>query len=228
MALVSRVTPVIAAAGLLAGCEELPTIHKPAGTYKPANVYRDGDTLPARVKRVAVLPMATAGTAPLLGSGVDALEPVFKSELGKRKRFELIEVSPEQLNLWTGHPVLRSDERLPRELFDRVHEMTGCDAVLFCQLTRYQPYQPLAIGWKMSLVEGMERVGNGLPGTQILWSVDENFDGGDPAVANAAQAYYTKYLRRESVSSESATILVSPARFGQYTLDAVLGTLPKR
>jgi hypothetical protein len=223
-----RPLPLIAVALLFAGCEDIPTIHRPAGKFIPGNVYLDSDTLPARVRRVAVLPMTTAGSAPLLASGVEALEPVLRAELGKTRKFEVVEVSRDQMIQWTGNPAWRAEEKLPRSLFEHLRDNTGCDAVFFSQVTHYQPYQPLAVGLKMSLVEGTQKTADNEPITQILWSVDENFDAGDPAVANSAQAYYTQHLRRESPSSESTTILSSPSRFGQYTLEAVLATLPKR
>jgi hypothetical protein len=50
---------------------------------------------------------------------------------------------------------------------------------LFDQLTRYQPYQPVAVGWKMTLVFNKEH--------QIYWAADEVFDAGDDGVANAAR-----------------------------------------
>jgi hypothetical protein len=30
--------------------------------------------------------------------------------------------------------------------FERIHQVTACDEVLFCQLTRYRAYPPVAMG----------------------------------------------------------------------------------
>jgi len=125
---------------------------------------------------------------------------------------------------------MAGDEALPPEFFGRVSEATGCDGILFCQLTRYEPYQPLAVGWKFSLVA------NPPPGPvsaremkdKILWSADEVIDAGEPGVANAARDYYAQHLRNEAPSADASTILSSPVRFGQYTLAALLDTLPDR
>jgi hypothetical protein len=109
---------------------------------------------------------------------------------------------------------------LPPDFFDRLHEETGCQGVFFDQLTRYQPYQPIAIGWKLTLVFNKEH--------QIYWAADELFDAGDDAVANAARSYEGEHIKAQSVLPDPNAILNSPSRFGQYTLHALLVTLPER
>ena len=213
-----------------AGCKSMQISGYQLGpSYRPTNVYRRNDALPLEIKRVAVLPLSATSSTPLLEAGIEALEPVLYAELEKTKRFEVIPVSPEQLRQWTGQTAWRADELLPPDLFERLRQGTGCDAVLFSQLTRYQPYQPLAIGWKFSLIEKPEAAvppGNGVP--LILWSADEVLDAGDPEVTNAARAYYSQHLRNEAPLADASTVLSSPARFGQYTLGTLLGTLPQR
>ncbi len=202
-------------------------------SYRPTNIYRRNDLLPLEIKRVAVLPVSSASPTALTAAGVEALEPILYAELEKTKRFEVIPVSAEQLRQWTGQTRWRADEPLPPDLFERLRRETGCDAVLFSQLTRYQPYQPLAIGWKFSLIEktGMPTVTSSMPGNGapvILWSADEVLDAGDPEVTNAARSYYAQHLRNEAPLSDSSTVLSSPGRFGQYTLGTLLATLPAR
>ena len=63
-----------------------------------------------------------------------------------------IVVTPEQLRLPVRPGTWRADEKLPPDFFERLREETGCQAIFFNQLTRYEPYQPVAIGWKMTLV----------------------------------------------------------------------------
>jgi hypothetical protein len=201
--------------------------------YKPTNIYRRSELLPPWVKRVAVLPLTTPTSSALLSAGVDDLGTVLYAELEKSGRFEVIPVSQEQLREWTGQSGWRADEQLPLNFLDRLRENTGCDGVLFCQLIRYQPYEPLAVGWKFTLVEKGETPKATTaplkdPGLQILWSADEVFDAGDVGVANAARAYYSQHLRNEAPLSDSSTVLGSPSRFGQYTLNALFGTIPGR
>jgi hypothetical protein len=210
----------------LAGCSVL---YHPnplsGGTYEPANVYRAGPTLPAELRRVAALPMSAASSVTDAEAGIEALEPILHSELARLQRFEVVVVTPDQMRQWTGKPAWRSDEALPASFFVQLRDGTGCDAVLFSHLSRYQPYEPLAIGWRLSLV--WVTAGT-TPHTQILWSVDELVDGGKPEVANAARAYHSQHLRNESPASDSSVILSSPRRFGQFSLGTLLATLPER
>jgi hypothetical protein len=212
--------PGLAVAWLLCACD-LPKIKSPLETrYKPTNIYRKSLVMDPELRRVAILPMTTLQPTEAFQAGVDSLQPLLHAELEKAKRFELIVVSPEQLQNWTGQRVWRADEQLPPDFFDRIREQTGCQAVFFDQLTRYQPYQPVAVGWKMTLVFNKEH--------QIYWMADEVFDAGDDAVANAARNYESDHIVTQSPLPDPNAILSSPSRFGQYTLHALLTTLPQR
>jgi hypothetical protein len=219
---------------LISGCATMPrSLDELGPRYKPTNFYRRGDVLPPQIRRVAVLPLTTPAATALLGAGVEGLETILYAELEKSGRFEVIPVSAGQLREWTGQSSWRADEQLPPHFLERLREGTGCDAVLFSQLIRYQPYEPLAIGWKFTLAEKGEPqkdlTGSAKDaGLQILWSADEVFDAGDVGVANAARAYYSQHLRNEAPLSDSSTVLGSPSRFGQYTLNALFATLPER
>jgi hypothetical protein len=161
---------------------------------------------------------------------VETLGPLICPELEKCKRFEVIQVSPDQLRQWTGRSGWRADEPLPADFFGRVSDATGCDAILFSQLTRYAPYQPVAVGWKFSLVVNPPTGPITAPmlKDKILWSADEVLDAGEPGVSNAAKDYYGTHMRNEAPSADSSIILNSPVEFGQYTLAALLQTLPPR
>jgi len=218
----------------IAGCDTLPKSLDDLGPrYKPTNIYRRDELLPTRVQRVAILPLTTPTSTAVLEAGVAGLETILYAELEKSGRFEVIPVSAEQLREWTGQSAWRADEQLPLNFLERLRDGTGCDAVMFSQLIRYQPYEPLAIGWKFTLVQKGETARdlttapkNAVP--EILWSADEVFDAGDVGVANAARAYYSQHLRNEAPLSDSSTVLGSPSRFGQYTLSALFATLPDR
>jgi hypothetical protein len=219
---------------LCAGCHifpPLPTKVQDMGPrYRPTNIYRRANALPPQIRRVAVLPIVTFGSTSFLQAGIETLSPLLYSELEKCKRFEVIPVSPDQLRQWTGKPGWRTDEPLPPDFFGRVSDATGCDAIMFCQLTRFQPYQPLAVGWKFSLVANLPMGSLTVKEMRdkVLWVADEVLDGGEPGVSNAARDYYGQHLHNEAPAADDTTILSSPARFGQYTLAALLETLPAR
>ena len=109
---------------------------------------------------------------------------------------------------------------LPHDLFDRLRQATGCDAVLFASLTSFQAYPPLRMGWKLRLVDCHQN--------QTWWAVDEVFDAGSDSVAAAAEAYARASLNPPTALPGGSGVLYSPRRFGQYTAYAVVNTLPER
>jgi hypothetical protein len=205
---------------LLAGCQNQ-AFHLPIDKrYQPTNIYRRGLILDPDIKRVALLPMSSLLPTETFQAGIDTLQPLIDAELEKARRFEVIVITPDQLRRWTGQGVWRADEQLPPDFFDRLHEETGCQAIFFDQLSRYEPYQPVAMGWKLALIYNKDH--------QIYWAADEVFDAGDIEVANAARAYESDHISTPSPLPDPNAILSSPSRFGQYTLDALLATLPQR
>ncbi len=207
---------------LWSGCASGPlakTLLGPA--FQPANVYRLTPQLPSAVRRVAVLPTSVADEDWLAAAGRAQLEPVLYTELGKANRFELIAVSAQQLLDWTGRGSWKAEDKLPGDLLGRVRESLGCDAVLFSHLRLFHAYKPLVIGWNFKLADC--RSG------QILWAADEVFDAADPTVARAAERYGQSHGEEwRPWGGEAGTILSSPRRFGQYTVSALLASLPKR
>ena len=205
----------------LAGCAALDFDRQMAGpSYIPANVYRSRETLGPAIKRVAVLPLTSLTEASEAEFGRETLAPILRSELAKAQRFELVTVSPEQLQRLTGRSDWTGHEQLPWNFFSRLRETTACEAVLFSQLTHYRPFRPLMIGWQLKLVDVAE--------PRVLWSVDEVFDASSRAVVRAAWRYASGDPRPGQVRGDALAVLTSPRFFGQYTASALMATLPKR
>ncbi|PYJ01021.1 MAG: hypothetical protein DME25_19160 [Verrucomicrobia bacterium] len=206
---------------LFAGCLRSPFVNQAAvPSYKPANVYREEAFLPPSIKRVAVLPLTTLTDEATMDFGRDALGPVLFDELGRSRLFELVEVSPDELRLLTGRSTWSGEEALPLDFFEKLRDKLGVDAVLFSRLTQYRAYEPLAVGWRLKLLEADE--------PHILWAVDEVFDARLPEVAVAARRYAQRHPEAGSLLYGPQGVLVSPRRFGQYTASAVMETLPGR
>jgi hypothetical protein len=191
-----------------------------APPYKPSNVYLRQEAMPQSIRRVAVLPVAQNGVDPNQIAGVELLGPVWVAELGKRKLFEIIVVSAEELRILTGRASWAAEDELPQDFFSRLTGGTGCDAVLFASLTTYQPYPPLRVGWKARLVDCSQH--------QTWWSVDELFDAGDITVIAAAEAYARTELSLPDPLLADTGVLHSPGRFGRYTVGTIARTLPHR
>lgn len=186
----------------------------------PQNAFRAELRLPREIRRVAVLPIAAESTDPDMDFGQESLQAVLVGELNKRGLFELVVVTPEQLTQWTGKSHWSASEKLPAQLLARLHEDLGCDAVLFARLSQYKPYPPLVIGWNLQLVL--------VDHPQTYWAADEVFDMSEPGVAASAQQYGRRQFEGQEFHTNPSSISLSPRQFGQYSLAALLATLPAR
>jgi len=206
---------------LLTGCATSPFLSDfNTPSYTPSNVYRDEALLPSYVKRVAVLPLTTLTDESSMEFGRESLGPVLLNELGRSRQFELVTVPPDELRLLTGRSGWSSEEKLPSDFFEKLKDKLGVDAILFCRLTQYRAYEPLAVGWRLKLLDAE------IP--RILWAVDEVFDARVAEVAAAARRYARANPEAVPSLHDSQSVLLSPRRFGQYTASAVVGTMPGR
>ena len=108
-----------------------------------------------------------------LPEGCTALTPVLWDQLVKTKKFEVVLVDAATLRSRTGQANWTGTETLPADFLAFLRREYGCDGVLFVELTTYRAYAPLAVGWRMKLVDA--RSG------QIAWAADELFDAARPA-----------------------------------------------
>lgn len=188
--------------------------------YTPENVYRASPRLDPAVRHVAVLPLTTESRIADGDKGIASMEPVLHAQLARQNKFELTMVTPEQLREWTGRSHWTAEEELPANFFEVLRQKLHCDAVLFSRLTQYQPYPPMALGWRLKLIDSES--------CQALWAVDEVFDARDKAVANSARRYQQSSQVLSAVPPDSKVILTSPGRFAGYSVEAALRTLPTR
>jgi hypothetical protein len=183
------------------------------------NTFQASPVLPDNLRRVVVLPLAWEGTSTDLSQGCEVLGPIILTELINTKRFEAVAVSPENLQHQTGRQSWTGAEILPADFLDSLKRVYGCDAVLFCQLTAFRPYAPLAVGWRMKLVE--VRTG------RILWAVDKVFDAKSAPAHNKASlsSIVEQWFSTES-SNKYWRIENSPRQFCRYTLVQIFSNLP--
>jgi hypothetical protein len=203
------------------GCASFPHLSDlNTPSYAPSNVYREGAALPLYIKRVAVLPLMIVTDEASMEFGRDSLQDVLWNELGRARQFELVTVPREELRLLTGRNGWSGEEKLPIEFFDILKDKLGVDGVLFSCLTQYRAYEPLAVGWRLKLMDAE------VP--RILWAVDEVFDARVPEVAAAARRHARENPEAIPSLQDSQSVLLSPRRFGQYTANAVVVTMPGR
>lgn len=209
------------------------------GKSAQGNVFISSPVLPAALKRVVVLPLACDESSRDLSGGCQTLDPVLQAGLVKAGKFEVVIAQPETIRNCTGKLSWTGAEVLPADFFSGLKNVYGCDAVLFSQLTEFRPNEPLAIGWRMKLVDA----GTG----KILWATDEIFDAGNLDVAKSAQQFeksrqphqgfmadtvaflgWCIHTPTRSALDEQWNILHSPRYFGEYSVEKVLETLPQR
>lgn len=196
------------------GCTSAPATRQPDPS---ANVYHAVARLPQTVRLVAVLPL-TSDADPNTDHGREALQPVLLSEIAKTTAFEMVAVDPEQLRAITGRATWNVQDVLPSDFLTRLHAATGCDAVLFCRLTHFRSYPPMAVGWDLKLVDINSRA--------LLWAVDQVLDSGQPAVARAAREYYDQAIHVPPPKGDPSSVLQSPRLFGQYAAAMAVETIP--
>lgn len=189
-----------------------------AFSYKPENYHQTVKSLPANLRRIAVLPIAGDSTSDLL-EGCDSLGPILSEELSKTKKFEVIAVDASDLKRATGKSVWTGEDRLPTNLFSWLTNTYGCDAVLIPQLTVFRGYAPLAVGWRFKLVDAQTKA--------VLWSTDEVFDAAQPSVISGAKRY-NRMISGSKWTDDGWAILRSPRRFGRYSAATLLALLPER
>lgn len=187
------------------------------------NAYRLSPFLPADVRRVAVLPLTGGTPDGDLPAACEILQPVLLAELMKTKKFEAVLVDPETLQHLTGRMSWTGAEVLPADFFDSLRETYDCDAVLFCELTVFRAYPPLAVGWRMQLVQARTH--------QVLWAVDEVFDAGQRQIAGESRRYlkpWWQFLPGTAGTEDAWIMSQSPRHFGEYAASKALATLPER
>ncbi len=192
----------------------------PGPIYMPTNVFRAGDKLPAGLKRVAVLPMTPAGAGTELAQAPATLGPLLIQELGKSGRFEVLPLTEAALKQATGRSGWSASEVFPTNFFDRLRAATGCDAVLFSEVTAYKAYPPMVMGWRLRLMD--------VDGPTVWWAVDEVFDAAQGPVANAAKRYHLTNAGKPAELTDPGEVLLSPRRFAGYAANALVATCPKR
>ena len=210
----------ITLAAVLAGCATHPGPFDQARRgpyYKPLNYVRD-KTLPAGVKRVLVLPVCGGQVAD--PDSAAALDDIVRAALQKQSRFEVVALTREDCQRKYGAPEFSSAAELPHNFLDDLGRAYAVDAVLFVDLTVYQPYGQLSIGFRAKLAV--------IHDVRLAWSFDDTFSANDPTVVNGVRHYYLQDSPGQPPVDLTTAALQSPRRFAAYAADAMLATLPPR
>ena len=205
-----------AAVAFLAGCADIALVDplRDGPFFTPVNHV--GEPSLGGLRRVLLLPISGGDLAPV--ETLAAFDPVFAAALQRERRFEVVLLSREVA--WrkfraTGFP---SASALPPGFLRTLREDFAADAVLFVDLTAFNAYRPLALGLRAKLAA--------LDGGRLVWTFDDVFSAGDPAVANSAQRQVRGAGNTGGPFDFSPGVLQSPDRFAAYAAAAMFATLP--
>lgn len=208
------------AASLLAftGCAELglDLPAQPVAAYRPAN-FRGDPRLPGDLQRVVLLP--AHGGAVAESETASAMDSVLLQALQRQLRFEVVSISREECRRLFGTDSVGSTEALPPGLLEKLASLYAADAVMFTDLTTYEPYRPLSVGFRAKLAT--------THGMRLVWAFDEIFSASQPAMLASVREFYAGGDRSSPVDAPSAA-LQSPSRFGAVAADLMYRTLPPR
>lgn len=202
-----------------AGCEMAPELNDPVrfGPYYTPKNYSGEAKLPADLRRVLVLPVSVGTLAP--EETATSLDAIVAAALQRQQRFEVVSLARmESLRLF-GEREFASTGALPHGFIEQLLRRYAVDAVVFTDITVYNPIRPQSLGLRSKLVTVRD--------VRVVWSFDEIVSGADPAVANLARREALKGKGMEPIDRSPATLL-SPSRFAAFAADAMFRTLPSR
>jgi hypothetical protein len=205
----------VATVAFAAGCVH-PPHNDPARVgpfFTPAN--HSGDANLGSIRRVVVLPVWVGeGTPP---ESAAALDEVFLTALQQEIRFEVVSFSRHECRRRYKVEAFSSAAVLPNDLFASLQRDFAADAVLFVDLTTFNPYKPITLGLRSKLAT--------LDGARLVWTFDNVFSAEAPAAANSARNHFLD--RDRSVPADlSRVALQSPSRFAAYAATSMFATLP--
>ena len=205
------------------GCAQIAKLKDASHTgpfHTVANVYISPDGLPANLQRVAVMPLLPGRGNRSAERGVPLIQQAFTEELSRARIFDVVTLTPDRLDTLIGVQALFADSRLPVEFISKIKEETGCQAVLFAELTTFRAYPPVAVGWKLHLFD--------LETEELVWAADEVFDAGQAAVANALRRHIREKLSPNSAAATQLLVLDSPREMTRFSLGELIGTFTQK
>ena len=218
-----RIFSLVIAGSLLAGCTALERTDNGAyfgPFHAPSNAHLAPGGLPANLLRVAVMPLTPGrGNAPA-ERGVPMLQAVLTEELSRARLFEVVTVTPHRLHGMFNERAIYADAALPFDFLPRLAKETGCQAVLFCELTTFRAYPPIGVGWKLHLFS--------LEDGELIWATDEVFDAGQTTVNNSLRRHIRERQSSSFLSATELLIVNSPRELGRYSIGSILEHLSEK
>ena len=148
------------------------------------------------------------------------MQPILTEEFSRNRIFDVVTVTPNRLSRLFNRQAIYADEPLPYDFLATIHRETGCQAILFAELTTFRAYPPVALGWKLHLFD--------LESEELIWAVDEVFDGGQSPVANSLRRHIRKNHSTHGAAATEILVLDSPREMARFSLSQLTPTLMKK
>ena len=198
---------------VLAGCQSVKTYYEITDpTYVSANYYVHPEFDQMSIRRVLFAPIRNETTyfEETLG-----LDDAFMKQWSAIHRFELLPAMGGLRDSLQNIDLRGRGRFYKLRLFD-IGERFNIDAIIFTTLTSYFPYEPCQLGINAQMIH--TRTGD------IVWAVDEHYDGNQREVANLAKEYYYEKLRFSHPLTDWKTMLVSMKYFSEMAASNIAHT----
>lgn len=186
--------------------------------YRPANVLA-APVWPPLVKRVAVLPVACS-LGDLPSDYFSAHDPIWRGSLQGSHRAEFVAVSRADLARLAGKASVSTVQPLPPDFLERVAAFSGSDAVAFLEVTSFNPYGSVSIGFRARITEVVSKV--------TVWAVEDVVHFDETAMAEVVKEGIARRETRSSLASEMSGVRLTPSKAVGYVATAIAKTLPPR
>jgi TolB-like protein len=100
-----------------------------------------------------------------------------------------------------------------------IREALKTDAILTGSITQYQPYPHMSVGIRLRLLD--------LRTGQLLWALQQVWDGSDKVVAARMKGYFKTQMRKGYEPLKWELAVVSPRHFRKFVIYEIVQTLPK-
>ena len=188
--------------------------------YTVGNVYENQEGLEPQIKRVAMMPLTSGRGNRGAERGVPQMQVVLTEEFSRNRIFDIVTVTSDRMQRMFSRRAIYADEPLPHDFLQILKRETGCQAVLFTELTTFRAYPPVALGWKIHLFD--------LESEKLIWAADEVFDGGQSPVANSLRRHIRKNHSTHNSAATELLVLDSPREMARYSLSELISTIVKK
>lgn len=180
----------------------------------PFSYTRSGELDDRSINKVLVIPF-TYDKGPEKIS--EMVTDNFVVELNRAGMFQLIKPSVKPLELLEGVKSFWDRGVIDVDFLLKARKKYGVDGVLFGEIANYEPYMPLVLGLKVTMISALSG--------SILWGVDGEFGSDQKETAHLAKNYYKKYYSKNKSLYGWEIMLISMDRYAQFIANMLVSTI---